>query len=82
MRGAAKEDDGYARAAASKGALNAFVRAVAVDEAPYGIRINSLCPGSVDTPMLRAAAEMFAGAGLVDGGLLAQLAVALPTRAE
>jgi len=80
MRGAAKEDDGYARAAASKGALNAFVRAVA--EAPYGIRINSLCPGSVDTPMLRASAEMFAGAGLVDGGLLARLAIALPTRAE
>lgn len=47
----------------SKGALNAFVRAVAVDEAPSGIRINSLCPGSVDTPMLRSSAEVFARAG-------------------
>ncbi len=43
----------------SKGALNAFVRSVAVDEAPHGIRTNAVCPGSVDTPMLRAAARRF-----------------------
>jgi len=45
--------------AASKGALNAFARAVAVDEAPHGVRVNALCPGSVDTPMLRASAALF-----------------------
>jgi NAD(P)-dependent dehydrogenase (short-subunit alcohol dehydrogenase family) len=39
--------------AASKGALNAMVRAMAVDEAPHGVRVNAVCPGSVDTPMLR-----------------------------
>jgi len=44
---------------ASKGALNAFARSVAIDEAPYGIRANTVCPGSVDTPMLRLAARKF-----------------------
>ena len=47
--------------AASKGALNAFTRAVAVDEARYGVRVNTICPGSVDTPMLRASAALFTG---------------------
>jgi NAD(P)-dependent dehydrogenase (short-subunit alcohol dehydrogenase family) len=42
--------------AASKGALDALVRAMAVDEAPNGVRVNAVCPGSVDTPMLRGAA--------------------------
>jgi NAD(P)-dependent dehydrogenase (short-subunit alcohol dehydrogenase family) len=44
---------------ASKGALNAFTRAVAVDEASYGVRVNAILPGSVDTPMLRASAALF-----------------------
>ena len=41
---------------ASKGAIVAMTRAMAVDHAHEGIRINSVCPGSVDTPMLRASA--------------------------
>lgn len=41
---------------ASKGALNALCRAMAVDEAAFGVRVNAVCPGSVDTPMLRGAA--------------------------
>lgn len=44
---------------ASKGALNAMCRAMAVDEAAHGVRVNSIAPGSVDTPMLRAAATMW-----------------------
>lgn len=43
----------------SKGALNALARAMAVDEAEFGIRVNSVSPGSVDTPMLRASAKLF-----------------------
>ena len=42
---------------ASKGAIVAMTRAMAVDHAPDGIRVNSVSPGSVDTPMLRASAR-------------------------
>ena len=45
--------------AASKGALDALVRAMALDEAHNGVRVNAVCPGSVDTPMLRASARQF-----------------------
>jgi NAD(P)-dependent dehydrogenase (short-subunit alcohol dehydrogenase family) len=57
--------------AASKGALNSFARAVAVDEARHGVRVNTVCPGSVDTPMLRASAALFAGQAGVEATLAA-----------
>lgn len=50
---------GVAAYAASKGALVALVKAMAVDHAAEGIRVNAVCPGSVDTPMLRWAADRF-----------------------
>ena len=111
---------------ASKGALHAMGRAMAIDEAAYGVRVNTVSPGSVDTPMLRHSAaewsdgtpegiertianwgtahalgrvasidevgEVIAflsgprasfvtGADIrVDGGLLARIAAALPTK--
>ncbi len=43
--------------AASKGAIAAMTRAMAVDHAHEGIRVNTVLPGSVDTPMLRASAS-------------------------
>ena len=39
---------------ATKGAVIAFTRALALELAPYGIRAVSLSPGSVDTEMLRS----------------------------
>jgi NAD(P)-dependent dehydrogenase (short-subunit alcohol dehydrogenase family) len=39
---------------ASKGALLSFTRALAWEVAGDNIRVNSLSPGSVDTPMLRS----------------------------
>jgi len=38
---------------ATKGAIIALCRALAWEVAPYQIRVNSISPGSVDTPMLR-----------------------------
>jgi NAD(P)-dependent dehydrogenase (short-subunit alcohol dehydrogenase family) len=43
---------------ASKGAISALTRAMALDHAADGIRVNAVAPGSVDTPMLRWAAEL------------------------
>jgi meso-butanediol dehydrogenase / (S,S)-butanediol dehydrogenase / diacetyl reductase len=36
---------------ASKAALNALARAIAVDYGPRGIRANALCPGWIITPI-------------------------------
>lgn len=44
---------------ASKGGINALTRALAVDHAQDNIRVNAVCPASVDTPMLRCAADLF-----------------------
>lgn len=54
---------GVAAYAASKGGLLALTRAMAVDHAAEGIRVNAVCPGSVDTAMLRAAAARFVSGG-------------------
>ncbi len=42
---------------ASKGAVVLLTKAMALDHASEGIRINALCPGAVDTPMLVSAHE-------------------------
>lgn len=39
---------------ASKGAVHQITRAMALDHVLDGIRINAVCPGEVDTPMLRS----------------------------
>lgn len=38
---------------ASKGAVVALTRAIALDHAAEGIRVNAVCPGTVDTPWVR-----------------------------
>jgi NAD(P)-dependent dehydrogenase (short-subunit alcohol dehydrogenase family) len=44
---------------ASKGAILSLTRALAVDHARDNIRVNSISPGSIDTPMLETAAKLF-----------------------
>jgi meso-butanediol dehydrogenase/(S,S)-butanediol dehydrogenase/diacetyl reductase len=44
---------------ASKGAVIQLTRAIAMDHARDNVRINAVCPGSVDTPMLESAANSF-----------------------
>ena len=38
---------------ASKGAVVQLTRAMAIDHGPQGVRVNCICPGDTDTPMLR-----------------------------
>ena len=52
---------GAAAYVASKGAITALTRAMAVDHAHEQIRVNAVCPGSIDTPMLRWAVDLFRG---------------------
>jgi NAD(P)-dependent dehydrogenase (short-subunit alcohol dehydrogenase family) len=44
----------HAAYAGTKGAVLSMTRAMAVELAPYNIRVNSVSPGAVDTPMLRS----------------------------
>jgi len=44
---------GAAAYCASKGGLINMTRAIAVDCAPYGIRVNSIAPGAINTPMTK-----------------------------
>jgi NAD(P)-dependent dehydrogenase (short-subunit alcohol dehydrogenase family) len=46
---------------ASKGAINALVRAMSLDHAGDNITVNAVCPASIDTPMLRWAADLYKG---------------------
>lgn len=43
----------YTAYCASKGAVLSFTRALALEYAQTNIRINALCPGPIDTPMLQ-----------------------------
>ncbi len=52
---------GVAAYAASKGAIHALTRAMALDHAGDNIRVNSVSPGSVRTPMLATSARRFDG---------------------
>jgi len=42
---------------ATKGALTSFTKALAIDEAPNGVRVNSISPGNVYTPLWQEAID-------------------------
>ncbi|MCS7133028.1 MAG: SDR family oxidoreductase [Aigarchaeota archaeon] len=47
-------EPGHAAYSASKGAVLSLTRAMAVELAPYNIRVNAICPGPTETPLLFA----------------------------
>ncbi len=44
--------ENHAAYVATKGAVNALTKAMALDYAPFGIRVNAVCPAAIKTPML------------------------------
>lgn len=64
---------------ASKGAVSVLTKALALELAPRGVRVNAVCPGDVDTPMLRGQADVFGGDD--PAGYLAGLLRGYPQRA-
>jgi glucose 1-dehydrogenase len=48
---------GHANYAASKGGVMLFMKSIAQEVAPYRIRVNSICPGAIRTPINTAAWE-------------------------
>lgn len=54
--------------AASKGGMIALTRNMALDYAEKNIRVNCVCPGSIDTPLLRWAADLW-GKGDPEGAV-------------
>ena len=56
-------DPGLAAYCATKGAVHALTKAMACDYGPENIRVNAICPGFVDTPMLQS---FFGSAGDIE----------------
>jgi NAD(P)-dependent dehydrogenase (short-subunit alcohol dehydrogenase family) len=69
---------GAAVYSASKGGVTVLSKALAVELAERGIRVNAVCPGDVDSPMIRYQAETFGGGD--PDGYLARLLEAYPQR--
>lgn len=43
--------------AASKGGAHSLIRSLALEGAPFGVRVNGIIPGTIDTPMVRREAQ-------------------------
>jgi NAD(P)-dependent dehydrogenase (short-subunit alcohol dehydrogenase family) len=63
---------------ASKHAVIGMTRAAALEFAPYGIRVNAICPAAIETQMMRTAERSFNPSDPVS--VHAQIAAAAPLR--
>lgn len=68
---------------ATKGAVIAFTKALAIDEARHGVRVNSISPGNIMTPLWREAADQAANpAAAIAEGEAAQVMGRMGTAEE
>lgn len=58
--------ENHAAYVATKGGMSALTKAMALDYAPFGIRVNAVCPAGVWTPMLRKWAGEQPNAGEIE----------------
>lgn len=76
-------NSGAAAYCASKGGVSLFTKALALELAPHGVRVNAVCPGDVDSPMLRSQAREFSrGDGTKEQAYYDRLLAGYPQRSS
>lgn len=66
-------EDGMSAYSASKAALLQVVRSAALEHSGDGLRINAVCPGAIDTPLLRRAMEATADPAATRSAMLSRI---------
>ncbi len=65
----------------TKGAIGQLTKSTAIDYADYNIRVNCICPGTIDTPLLTKAIEGFSSiTNLSNDNILNSLELAQPIK--